>query len=51
MCYKSITIFEAEVRIVTTNQIKSDSQQYHWNLYLINNVQDIAIYLGLEEKA
>ena len=24
-----------------------DSQRYHWNLYLINNVEDIVVFLGL----
>ena len=26
-----------------------DSQQYSWTLYLINNVEDIVVYIGLKE--
>ena len=26
----------------------SDSQQYHWNLYLINDLEDIVVFLGLK---
>ena len=27
--------------------VMSDSQQYYWNLYPINNVEDIEVFLGL----
>ena len=26
----------------------SDSQQYPWNLYLISNVEDIVVFLGVK---
>ena len=30
------------------NMAKPDSQEYSWNLYLIKNVEDIDIFLGLK---